>query len=70
MIIQEIRKKILSMNELERIRLAEFIFDSLDKPDIEVEKKWIDESEKLYLRYRDRRSHPISLNEIKNKYEK
>ena len=70
MIIQEIRKKILSMNELERIRLAEFIFDSLDKPDIEVEKKWIDESEKRYQSYREGRSHPISLNEIKNKYEK
>ena len=70
MIIQEIRKKILSMNELERIRLAEFIFDSLDKPDIEVEKKWIDESEKRYQSYRERRYHFNILNEMKNKYQK
>ena len=70
MITQEIREKILSLTESDRIRLAEYIFDSLNKPDIEVEKKWIDESEKRYQRYKEGRSHPISLNEIKNKYEK
>ena len=37
MITQEKREKILMLSEVERIHLAEFIFDSLDKLDKEVE---------------------------------
>lgn len=70
MVTQEIKEKILALNEVDRLRLAEFIFDSLDKPDLEVEQKWIEESERRYQVYKEGRIHPIHINDIKHKYEK
>jgi len=67
---EEIKEKILSLNEVERIRIAEFIYDSLDKPDAEVEAKWVDESEKRYQAYKEGRIQGISINEIKSRYKK
>lgn len=70
MVTQEIKEKILALNEVDRLRLAEFIFDSLDKPDLEVEQKWIEESERRYQAYKEGRIRPINMNEIKQRYEK
>jgi hypothetical protein len=46
MLTQEIKNEILSLNSLDKIHLAEMIFDSLDKPYSSVEKIWVNESEK------------------------
>ena len=70
MVTKEIREKILALNEVERVRLAEFIFDSLDKPDPEVEQKWIEESERRYQAYKEGRINPVSMNEIRQRYKK
>jgi len=70
MVTKEIREKILALNEVERVRLAEFIFDSLDKPDPEVEQKWIEESERRYQAYKEGRIQPVSINEIRQRYKK
>ena len=67
---EEIKEKILSLNEVERIRIAEFIYDSLDKPDPDVEAKWVNESEKRYQAYKEGRIQGITLNEIKSRYKK
>jgi putative addiction module component (TIGR02574 family) len=70
MITQEIKEKVLALNEVERLRLAEFIFDSLDKPDPEIEQKWIEESERRYQAYKESRIQPVHINDIKQRYEK
>ena len=70
MVTKEIKEKILALNEVERVRLAEFIFDSLDKPDPEVEQKWIEESERRYQAYKEGRIQPVSINEIRQRYKK
>ncbi|EFI36104.1 addiction module component, TIGR02574 family [Desulfonatronospira thiodismutans ASO3-1] len=70
MVTKEIKEKILALNEVERVRLAEFIFDSLDKPDPEVEQKWIEESERRYQAYKEGRINPVSMNEIRQRYKK
>ena len=70
MVTKEIEEKILALNEVERVRLAEFIFDSLDKPDPEVEQKWIEESERRYQAYKEGRINPVSMNEIRQRYKK
>ena len=67
---EEIREKILSLNEVERLRIAEFIYDSLDKPDVYVEAKWVDESEKRYQAYKEGKIRGVSINEIKSRYKK
>ena len=70
MITQEIKREILNLKPIDKIHIAELIFDSLDKPDSEVEKIWIDESEKRYKAYKKNQIKGICLNEIKGKYEK
>ena len=70
MVTKEIKEKILALNEVERLRLAEFIFDSLDKPDPEVEQKWIEESQRRYQAYKEGRIQPVSMNEIRQRYKK
>ncbi|WP_083803984.1 addiction module protein [Desulfonatronospira thiodismutans] len=52
------------------MHLAEFIFDSLDKPDPEVEQKWIEESQRRYQAYKEGRIQPVSMNEIRQRYKK
>ena len=70
MVTKEIKEKILALNEVERLRLAEFIFDSLDKPDPEVEQKWIEESQRRYQAYKEGRIQLVSMNEIRQRYKK
>ncbi len=70
MVTKEIKEKIMALNEVDRLRLAEFIFDSLDKPDPEVEQKWIEESEQRYQAYKEGKIHPVNINEIKQGYVK
>ena len=69
MLTQKIKKEILCLNPLDKIHLAEMIFDSLDKPDSEVEQLWVNESEKRYKAYKQNKIKGISLSEIKKKYE-
>ena len=70
MLTKEMKKEILELGEIDRIHLAELIFDSLDKPDNEVEQKWINESEKRYQAYKEGRVKGISLSDIKKRYGK
>ena len=70
MVTKEIKEKILALNEVERVRLAESTFDSLDKPDPEVEQKWIEESQRRYQAYKEGRIQPVSMNEIRQRYKK
>ena len=70
MLTQAIKKEILCLNPLDKIHLAEMIFDSLDKPDSEIEQIWINESENRFKAYKQNKSKGISLNEIKEKYSK
>jgi len=70
MLTQEITKEVLGMGVIDRVHLAELIFDSLDKPDIEVERKWILESEKRYQAYKAGRTSGINLSDIRQRYDK
>ena len=70
MITQEIKKEVLNLKPIDKIRIAELIFDSLDQPDTKVEKIWIDESEKRYKAYKKNQIRGISLSDVKEKYKK
>ena len=65
-----IKSEVNSLKPIDRVRLAEFIFDSLDKPDLALEKKWVDESEKRYKAYKSGKVKGIRLAEIREKYGK
>ena len=70
MITEEVKKEVLNLNPLDKIHLTEMIFDSLDKPDTDIEKVWVNESERRYMAYKQNKIKGISLNEIRSKYEK
>lgn len=67
MITKELQRQILMLNALEKIHLIEFIHESLDKPDMAVQEKWIKESEKRYDAYKAGKIKAHSYQEVLNK---
>lgn len=70
MLTHAIKSEVTSLKPVDRVRLAEFIFDSLDKPDPALERKWVEESEKRYKAYKTGKVKGIRLAEIRKKYGK
>ena len=70
MLTHAIKSEVSGLKPVDRVQLAEFIFDSPDKPDLALEKKWVEESEKRYKAYKSGKVKGISLAEIREKYGK
>jgi putative addiction module component (TIGR02574 family) len=67
--VDQLAKKAMGLTPTERIRLVEAILYSLDKPDPEIEKSWIAESEARYTAYKRGELEAIDWEEIKERYE-
>jgi putative addiction module component (TIGR02574 family) len=67
--VEELAKKAIVLNPQERVRLVEAILHSLDKPDPEIEKKWIAESEARYDAYKRGELQAEDWDEIRKKFE-
>lgn len=65
---KELEKEALTLKPLEKIHLIEKMLISLNKPDPEIEKEWIAESEARYKAYKEGKIEAIPLEEIKKKY--
>jgi putative addiction module component (TIGR02574 family) len=63
--VDQLAKKAMGLTPTERIRLVEAILYSLDKPDPEIEKSWIAESEARYAAYKRGELEAIDWEEIK-----
>jgi len=48
MINENLQQEVLNLKALDKIHLVEFILESLDQPDLKIQNKWIEESEKRY----------------------
>ncbi len=70
MTIRQIEKEVLTLKPIEKIHLIEKILISLDKPDPEIEKEWIAESEARYSAYKKGQIKAIPLKNIKKRYSK
>ncbi len=66
--VDQLAKKAIGLQPVERIRLVEAILYSLDKPDPEIEKSWIAESEARYEAYKRGELQTKNWDEIKKKY--
>ncbi len=64
MINTGIQQKILGLNASEKIHLVEMILESLDKPDVDIQDKWIEESEKRFDAYKSGRIKSTSYEEV------
>jgi len=67
--VDQLAKKAMGLRPIERIRLIEAILYSLDKPNPDVEKSWIAESEARYEAFKKGELEAIEWDEIKKRYE-
>ena len=70
MINKDLQQEVLGLNALEKIHLVELILESLDKPDMEIQNKWIKESEKRYDAYKAGKVKALSYEEVMKRLEK
>ncbi len=68
--VNQLAKKAMGLQPVERIRLVEAILYSLDKPDPDIEQSWIAESEARYEAYKRGELDAIDWEEIKKRYER
>jgi putative addiction module component (TIGR02574 family) len=66
--IKQLAKKAVKLQPKERIRLVEAILYSLDKPDSQIEKSWVAESEARYKAYKRGALEAKEWDTIKKKY--
>jgi putative addiction module component (TIGR02574 family) len=68
--LEQIAKKAIGLRPIERIRLVEAILFSLDKPDPDIEKSWVAESEARYEAYKRGELEARDWDEIKKGYKR
>lgn len=66
--VEKLVQKAIELQPLERIKLVEAILFSLDKPDQEIEKSWVQEAEARYEAYKRGEIKSINWEEIKKRY--
>jgi putative addiction module component (TIGR02574 family) len=66
--INQLAKKAIELQPVERIRLIEAILYSLDKPDPDIEQSWIAEAEARYEAYKRGEIEAIDWDELKTRY--
>jgi len=67
--VDQLAKKAIGLRPIDRILLVEAILYSLDKPDPDIEKCWVAESEARYDAYKRGEFEAIEWNEIRKGYE-
>jgi putative addiction module component (TIGR02574 family) len=65
---KSILKEPLHLRPTERLQLVEYLVNSLDKPDTEVEKAWSGEAEKRYKAFKQGKVKTYDLREIAERY--
>ncbi len=68
MLASDLTDKILSLDDLDKIRLIELLMDSLDRPSPEVEALWVKESEARYNAYKSGNIKGIPFEDIQKRY--
>ncbi len=68
MISSQLKRKVFSLSELEKIELIEALQNSLDRPSPDVEEIWARESEARYMAYKDGKVEPIPMADVMSKY--
>jgi putative addiction module component (TIGR02574 family) len=67
--LDQLAKKAIGLRPIERVRLVEAVLYSLDKPDPDIEKSWVAESEARYEAYKRGELKAYDWHQIKKVYE-
>ena len=70
MLTKKVKTRVLELNVVDRVHLAEILLDSLDKTDEQIEKIWVKESENRYQAYKEGRVKGVSLEHLRARIEK
>lgn len=70
MLTDSIKKEALKLSAKEKAELIEMLMNNLDKPDPEIEKIWIKESEDRIKAHKAGKTKSIPYSEIKKQYER
>ncbi|MBC8345373.1 MAG: addiction module protein [Candidatus Marinimicrobia bacterium] len=70
MLKENIQQEVLELKSIEKIQLVELLLESLDKPDMEIQNEWIEESEKRYDAYKSGKVKAFSYEEVMNMLDK
>lgn len=68
--VRQLVKEAIKLEPFERIRLVEAILYSFDKPDHDIEKRWLAESEARYEAYKRGELDAMDWEDIKTRYER
>ncbi len=60
----DIKKEITRLKATQKIQLIDFIYESLDKPDLDVQEEWIKESENRFDNYKAGKIKSYSYEEV------
>jgi putative addiction module component (TIGR02574 family) len=67
--IEQLAKKAINLQPVDRIKLVEAILHSLDKPDPAIEQNWVAESEARYEAHKRGELEATDWEEVKKRYE-
>jgi putative addiction module component (TIGR02574 family) len=67
--VDYLAEKAVHLKPIDRIKLVETILMSLDKPDPEIEAKWIEEADARYEAFKRGELKAVDWDEIKKRYE-
>lgn len=70
MLTKSIKEKTLNLSPKDKANLIELLMQNMDKPDLKIEKKWIDESEKRISAHKRGELKSIPYSEVKKQYER
>jgi hypothetical protein len=65
---KELKAKIRSLSDTEKLELVDSILIQLDRPDPEIDRIWADESRKRWLAYKSGQLESVPYDRVMGKY--
>jgi len=65
---KELKAKIRSLSDTEKLELVDSILIQLDRPDPEIDRIWADESRKRWLAYKSGKLESVSYEKVMSKH--
>ncbi|MDP2754314.1 MAG: addiction module protein [Nitrospirota bacterium] len=65
---KELKAKIRSLSDTEKLELVDSILIQLDRPDPEIDRIWADEARKRWLAYKSGKLESVPYDKVMGKY--
>ena len=65
---KELKAKIQSLSDTEKLKLVDSILMQLDRPDPEIDRIWADEARKRWLAYKSGKLESVPYDKVMGKY--